>query len=60
MKKFFVRLFLLLAVLLAGLAALWYTRPMTLQQLCPELDLAQCSAKFLPELCNLHIHTPNS
>ena len=44
MKKFFVRLFLLLAVLLAGLAALWYTRPMTLQQLCPELGLAQCSA----------------
>lgn len=44
MKKFLIRLFLVLAVLLAGLATLWYTRPMTLQQLCPELDLTQCSA----------------
>lgn len=44
MQKFLIRLFLVLAVLLAGLATLWYTRPMTLQQLCPELDLTQCSA----------------
>ena len=32
----------ILAVLLAG--GLWYTRPMTIQQLCPEIDLSQCSS----------------
>lgn len=38
-KQSLVRLLLVLAVLLAGAAALlWYTRPMTLRQLCPEVD----------------------
>lgn len=44
-KQSLVRLLLVLAVLLAGAAALlWYTRPMTLRQLCPEVDLARCSS----------------
>ena len=44
-KQSLVRLLLVLAVLLAGSAALlWYTRPMTLRQLCPEVDLSQCSS----------------
>ena len=32
-----------LALLLAGDGA-WYSRPMTIQQLCPEIDLSQCSS----------------
>lgn len=43
-KKSLAVLLLVLAVLLVGAAALWYTRPMTLRQLCPELDLSQCSS----------------
>lgn len=44
-KQSLVRFLLVLAVLLAGAAALlWYTRPMTLRQLCPEVDLARCSS----------------
>ena len=43
-KQSLVRLLLVLAVLLAGAAILWYTRPMTLRQLCPEVDLSQCSS----------------
>ena len=44
-KQSLVCLLLILAVLLAGAAALlWYTRPMTLRQLCPEVDLSQCSS----------------
>ena len=39
-----VLLLLVLGVLLAGGAALWYTRPTTLQQLCPEVKLDQCSS----------------
>lgn len=43
-KKSLVCFLLVLAVLLAGSAILWYTRPMTIQQLCPEMDLTQCSS----------------
>lgn len=43
-KKSLVLLLLVLAVLLAGGGAMWYTRPMTLRQLCPEVDLARCSS----------------
>ena len=43
-KKSLVLLLLVLAVLLAGGGAMWYTRPMTLRQLCPEVDLSQCSS----------------
>ena len=43
-KQSLVRFLLVLAVLLAGSAILWYTRPMTLRQLCPEVDLARCSS----------------
>ena len=43
-KKSRFLLLLVLAVLLCGGAALWYSRPMTLQQLCPEVDLTQCSS----------------
>lgn len=43
-KKPLTLLLLVLAVLLAGGAALWYARPMPLRQLCPELDLSQCSS----------------
>lgn len=35
------RLFLCTALLLILAACLWYTRPMTLQQLCPDLPLDQ-------------------
>ena len=34
-KRSLVCLLLVLVVLLAGSAILWYTRPMTIQQLCP-------------------------
>ena len=43
-KRSLVCLLLVLAVFLAGSAILWYTRPMTIQQLCPEVDLTQCSS----------------
>ena len=43
-KQSLVRFLLVLAVLLAGSAILWYTQPMTLRQLCPEVDLARCSS----------------
>ena len=43
-KRSLVCLLLVLVVLLAGSAILWYTRPMTIQQLCPEVDLTQCSS----------------
>lgn len=43
-KTSLVCLLLVLVVLLAGGAALWYTRPVTIQQLCPEVDLSQCSS----------------
>lgn len=43
-KKSLVLLLLVLAVLLSGGGAMWYTRPMTLRQLCPEVDLSQCSS----------------
>ena len=43
-KKSRFLLLLVLALLLAGGGALWYTRPMTLWQLCPDLDLSQCSS----------------
>ena len=43
-KKSLVLLLLVLAVLLAGGGAMWYTRPMTFGQLCPEVDLSQCSS----------------
>lgn len=41
-KKFLISAILILALLVGGI--LWYTRPMTLSQLCPEVDLSQCSS----------------
>ena len=43
-KKSLIVLLLVVAVLLVGGGAIWYTRPMTLCQLCPEVDLSQCSS----------------
>ena len=41
-KKFLIPAILILALLVGGI--LWYTRPMTLHQLCPDVDLSQCSS----------------
>lgn len=41
MKKKRARAALAIAVLLAA-AWLWYTRPMTLERLCPGIDLSEC------------------
>lgn len=41
-KKFLIPAILILVLLVGGI--LWYTRPMTLHQLCPDVDLSQCSS----------------
>lgn len=41
-KKIAVGVILIALLLVVG--SLWYTRPMTVQQLCPELDLDRCSS----------------
>ena len=41
-KKFLISAILILALLVGSI--LWYTRPMTLRQLCPDVDLSQCSS----------------
>ena len=42
MKKKYMVAIALAALLIGG--GLWYGRPMTVQQLCPELDLGRCSS----------------
>ena len=44
MKKKLAALSLAGLALLLLAATLWYTRPLTLQKLCPEIDLSQCSS----------------
>lgn len=41
-RKFLIPAILILALLVGSI--LWYTRPMTLHQLCPDVDLNQCSS----------------
>ena len=43
-KRLAVLAALLAAVVLCGL---WYTRPLTIRQLCPEIDISRCSAMTL-------------